>query len=565
MAVLHLAVIALFSELFQFVWLYVACTPVLIWLHQRDQIPPNCLLLFLAVTGYLLAEPAVGIGLAVILSFIPFLHVVRTTPPSRYLLLQGMWAGWLIGSGIYAWILPTLTAFFGSDAWRMWPVFLALTGVMGIQIGVFLWTSSWMANSLKVSPFLAMPIVYALCEFWLSLPMGIHLPLAFVWNPFWIQALDLFGIGGVTVLMVLVGCLIGETVLRATSQSFRGSILPFCSATLIVIVVAIYGTIRSAASESTGDGLPVSIVQSVSPLRIQNRDLSTQEEVASRLLELSLRGAAESERSVIIWPEGAASFSPTNPAFNLPYMAALKDAQRTTSSTVVAHGVDFERDQSGALQYRSAIFAVEPVGEVTGVFHKQILMPFGEYLPLESRFPILRRWLPDARSILSGGASDPLTVDGVRLAPVICYEVLFPRQVAELCRQDVGGILILTNDRWYGTRQQPPQHLGYAVLRAIENRKPVIRGAHSGISAIIQQDGQIRDGEWAGVEEITVLSGTLQPTRATTLYTRVGDILPRYVLPFVLLLGIAYARMKGRDSQEHEVVVQNPTKRGKKR
>lgn len=560
LAAFHFLIIVFLSEVLAFAWIHVALVPALVAGWRYGKVPRDLVLCFLAALGFLLAEPAIGLGFAVVFSFVPFSLLILEGQSSRALFWKGIWTGWLVGAGIYAWIIPTLGLFFESDWWKLLPVFFVLTGVIALQIGAFVLLAAFTCERTAVSPLLVIPAVYTVCEHWLSLPMGIPLPLAFSFQPFWIQSLDLLGVGGTTFLMVLCGTLLGRISRMVLARDWPRTVGPSLQLTVLVLAIAGYGLFRTSGGVSNADPKTFRILQPVSPLRVQNKDVETQQEVADRLLALSTVTVGDAATPVIVWPEGAAAFSPTNPAFNAPYFESLRESQRLTSATVVAHGVDFERDAQGRLQYRSAIFIVEPVGKVSDVFHKQILMPFGEYLPFESTFPILRKLLPDARSILSGGRDQPLILEGVRIAPVICYEVLFPRHVSRLVQPDVGIIVVLTNDRWYGIRQQPLQHLSFAVLRAIENRRPVVRGAHSGISAFIDEAGRIEQRSMTKSEEITHTDSKVSPHYGRTLYSRVGEILPRAILPLFLVACLLWKNGPSRESKSKN---NHPSPKGK--
>jgi apolipoprotein N-acyltransferase len=107
-----------------------------------------------------------------------------------------------------------------------------------------------------------------------------------------------------------------------------------------------------------------------------------------------------------------------------------------------------------------------------------------------------------------------------RMLPLICYEAIFPGDVA--ARDDRAGWMInLTNDGWFGNSTGPYQHLQQARVRAIEQGLPMVRAANTGISAVVDPVGRIIARLGLGVEG--VLDASLPAAIAPTIYTRIGD------------------------------------------
>ena len=111
---------------------------------------------------------------------------------------------------------------------------------------------------------------------------------------------------------------------------------------------------------------------------------------------------------------------------------------------------------------------------------------------------------------------------GCGLAPLICYELLFPRYVRE-CVRTGGEVLVnLTNDYWFGKEAEPEQHLALSRMRAFETGRPIVRATNTGISALIDARGRVvaRSGLW----HQDVLRGTLPvPAMRWTPYARWGE------------------------------------------
>ncbi|MEM8659392.1 MAG: apolipoprotein N-acyltransferase [Pseudomonadota bacterium] len=186
---------------------------------------------------------------------------------------------------------------------------------------------------------------------------------------------------------------------------------------------------------------------------------------------------------LLIWPEAAIpNFYQRAQGFLGP-IARRAETANTTLFTGIPYLVE-----EGAGYYNSVV----ALGQGEGVYHKQHLVPFGEYVPLEGLLRGLIAFFDLPMSAFSAGGSDqpPLRAGSYRVAPYVCYEVVYPQMVARSARQ-ADLLLTVSNDAWFGHSIGPLQHLQMAQMRALENGRYMIRGTNNGVSAIINQRGQI--------------------------------------------------------------------------
>jgi apolipoprotein N-acyltransferase len=186
---------------------------------------------------------------------------------------------------------------------------------------------------------------------------------------------------------------------------------------------------------------------------------------------------------IIVWPEAA-----------IPnYYQRVDDfldpiAERAAmSGTTLISGVPYQNTENGA--FYNGIVAL---GNGEGVYLKQRLVPFGEYVPMENLLRGLIAFFDLPMSSFSPGpANQPLlNIGGYRIAPFICYEVVYPDLVAG--KASTADLLVtISNDSWFGNSIGPLQHLQMARMRALENGRYMIRGTNNGVSAIINSRGQI--------------------------------------------------------------------------
>ena len=168
-------------------------------------------------------------------------------------------------------------------------------------------------------------------------------------------------------------------------------------------------------------------------------------------------------------------------------------------------------------------FIVGPDGQVTGRYDKLHLVPFGEYLPFEETLTAIGiKQLTHANTgFAAGDAAKRLTPPGApSFLPLICYEAIFP-SMAAAGGQRPQWLLNITNDAWFGPTSGPYQHLHQTRIRAIEQGLPVIRAANTGISAIIDTHGRIK--EKLPLNHIGVLDYGLPVAIEPTLFTQWGE------------------------------------------
>ena len=221
------------------------------------------------------------------------------------------------------------------------------------------------------------------------------------------------------------------------------------------------------------------------------KSLDSIERVLKRTYELTVKAARPG--ALIVWPEGSI---PAYLRANLG--SARKDASLPwlgDGSAFLIGAYSFTDEKH---RYNSA-FAVYPDGSIPVPYFKQILIPFGEYIPGASVFPWLNRMNENAGIFTAGTevkvfAYPMKRADGqeytVHAAPLICYEDTVPWLARRATQRGARLLVNLTYDTWFGQTAAPFQHHLIAAFRAIENRRYLIRSSNSGYSAIVDPKGQ---------------------------------------------------------------------------
>jgi apolipoprotein N-acyltransferase len=206
-----------------------------------------------------------------------------------------------------------------------------------------------------------------------------------------------------------------------------------------------------------------------------------------RMTRQGLAGSNDRRPDFVLWPESAFPAVLREDGPDSVYVRLLKTFLQVESVPLVAGGRGY---QGTAGKVTNALFFFNGYGELADTpYHKSILLAFGEYLPGSRLFPKLLEWIPEASDFARGDGPQVRKLGRQILGPQICYEGLFPGHSAALAGGGAQLFVNVTNDSWFGTWQEPYQHLCMTLARGIEFRRPVIRATNTGISAVMLADG----------------------------------------------------------------------------
>ncbi len=232
---------------------------------------------------------------------------------------------------------------------------------------------------------------------------------------------------------------------------------------------------------------------------------------------------------------GKAGFIGGVSLFDIFYDASKKTSQTNTA----ADGITFYDVYNSAM----LINQDEPVE----LYHKSKLVVGVENFPYKSILePILGDVMLDmggtvATKTTQGERSVFKVTDSILAAPIICYESVYGEYVTDYVNNGANMLAIITNDGWWGNTQGHKQHLSLARLRAIENRRYVARSANTGISAIIDHRGVIK--QQLGYEKKGTLNGSVFLNDETTFYTTHGDYIVR-IAAFIAIFTFLFSVFK---------------------
>lgn len=218
----------------------------------------------------------------------------------------------------------------------------------------------------------------------------------------------------------------------------------------------------------------------------------------------------------IIWPEAAIPLIMNYPSDEKAVdslFAALKEESIKHHAALILGIRYYAKDND---QFYNAIVGL---GLGTGIYFKQRLVPFGEYVPFERQLRGLINFFNLPTSIVSVGPYNArgLQIGSTLLSPSICYEIVYPDAVAKQAR-NANALITISNDAWFGDSLGPLQHLQIAQMRALETGRYLIRSTNNGVSAFVDDKGHIISKTKQFVQQ--TLEGEVELRRGQTPFMR---------------------------------------------
>jgi len=328
----------------------------------------------------------------------------------------------------------------------------------------------------------------------------------------WAPVLGVYGVSFMVALSasafyLLVAASKGNKFNRASALYIALALTPWLVAVLLAQI---------NWTQPQGQAISVTLVQpNIS------QDLKWQPEQRSKTLnQLYLQTRLNLSSDIIIWPENAV------PLFHhraSPFLDDISELVKSSGATVITGIPYWQLNDDDTETYHNSIIAI---GAGSGIYHKQKLVPFGEYVPLQQALRGLIEFFNLPMSDFRPGPAEqaPLiaTIDGkpLRIAPYICYEIVYPDFVRDLAKQS-DLLLTISDDSWFGPSAGPLQHLQMARMRAIEHGQYLIRGTNTGVTAIIDHQGRVVSQAASFVKDN--LSGDVWRVAGQTLYSRLGS------------------------------------------
>ncbi|WP_333615007.1 apolipoprotein N-acyltransferase [Psychrobacter sp.] len=466
----------------------------------------------------------------------------------------GFWPVALVSPAIlYALLMPDMTgkrAFvigqaYGTGLWcvgAFWlytsihvygdtPVWLALImiALMGLGMGLFHGFLALIFNRVVGKQPLSFAALWVLQE-WMKTWLFTGFPWLFVGYAFteqyWLSSLaPVAGVFAVSFVAVLLAASLVELLRRR-----GGYMIP--TAALLILSCALWLLNPQWTKPKGTPDLSVSLIQGNIP---QDLKWLTEYQVETLKIYATL-SSTEWGSDMILWPESSI------PMFQdeaLGFISEVVKVAKETDTTWVT-GIPykdtaaFDAKTDKSPPFYNSVIALGADAE--GLYKKQRLVPFGEYIPFEGMLDILPN-LAGSQDIMSySRGSDnqsPLRVRGHNLGAAVCYEVAYPDTTRKNAI-NTDFLLTISNDAWFGSSAGPLQHLQMVQMRALENGRWFMRATNTGVTAIIDHKGHIV--KRAPQFERTVLRGNVQARVGNTPYMRAGNYPILIIIALLLLL-----------------------------
>jgi apolipoprotein N-acyltransferase len=254
--------------------------------------------------------------------------------------------------------------------------------------------------------------------------------------------------------------------------------------------------------------------------------------------------AAGPPPDVVIWPESPAPLIDSDTRLQT---TARSLALHTGAPVIIGDVAIAETPEMHGRRavYNSASF-YDARGDAVGRYDKMHLVPFGEYVPFKNLLSFAGSLTTKVGSMTPGNKRALFQTGGHSYGVFICYESIFADEVRQFARNGADVLVNISDDGWYGDTSAPWQHLNMARMRAIENRRWILRDTNSGITAAIDPEGRVI----ASVprHELTALRAPFNYISETTFYTRHGDWFA-YACTIIAVAMLGFALISGAKSQ----------------
>jgi apolipoprotein N-acyltransferase len=463
------------------------------------------------------------------IALVPLLLVLSGNPTRGSSALLGYLAGLVFFSGSCYWIVTTMATYGGLSRPVSVAVFALFVAVFALHTALFALLMWWHLGRFgSCGLLLAAPT-------WVAVEL-LQTHLIFGGFPWMLAGYALSPYGGLLQIVTWTGIyglsfvLVGVASLFALGLKVRDMRLVGAALAIVVLGVVIPGPVE----ETPADPLSVRLVQTNIDLD-QSWLPADRTQLLDELHRLSTQG--EVEPDLVVWPE-------TPGPFRLEPDSFFIHRAQSVARELNAHFLVGYMDSIGDLPSNSAGL-LSPSGDQVSRYDKIHLVPFGEYVPLQRLLFFAESLVRNVGNFSPGSDFTMIPLDGHSFAATICYEDVFPGLIRKFTSGGAELIVNITNDGWFGETSAPYQHLRMSTVRAAENRRYIIRGANTGITAIIDPFGNILSQTELG--ERTILDGVAGYRTDRTFYVRFGDVFA-YLVTILMLASAVIPRAQRSDT-----------------
>ena len=442
---------------------------------------------------WVLSIPPFEFAEAAYIAFIPLILWLYTQPSKRWCAAIAITTGWVAWFAILIWLRHV--TLFGT---------LALSGIMAAVFASWVFLVWWLVPLVANRSFFLRVLVFAgLSGAWVVLEWSrTWLLWGFPWAPLslsqWerpvvLQIAAWSGAYGVSFLLIYFNFCIAQTlrnrVVQRAGKLWSGWFSLDLYVAMALLGLCLFVFFKSLPQRQSIVSLFTAAL--VQPYIVPELKWDEAKELENlEILERQTQFVASLEADIVLWPEAA---TPWPVSGNRQMQAWVEALVNTIGKPILMGNLAVDRE---ADRWYNGIFLVEPhTGLVDSFYTKRELVPFGEYVP--PPFGFIDKVVPVGGSFVPGSGPGLLEItvaeQAILVGSLVCYEDVFPRLARESARAGAQVFFVATNNAWYGEEGGAPQHAAHSVLRAVENRRPIMRCGNGGWSGWIDCYGTVRD------------------------------------------------------------------------
>ena len=489
---------------------------------SAKRLPPLAPAIGAVVSGLLLAAafPPLRLGP---LSFVALVPVVVCLYRRSYSVRAHYNTGYLFGvaffGGLMWWVVKLSSAASMTVPWLLAPATIVLVLYLALYPGLFFLLLRWTGRERRLLAVLLAPALWALVEKLrgsgeFGFPWG-SIGYSLVHEPSLVQGASAAGVLGVSALVVAVNMLLAAGLLAKTAKG---------KTVLLALGIGLFALNHYAGraeigrfdAADTGERYVVALVQPNVPLEIKWKP-EYSDSLFRQIVRLT-REAGSHKPDLIVFPETAA---PVYMRISRAHTKVMSSLSGELDAGVFVGFLDARYDgPGGSLDIYNSSGMFLPDGSM-GQYDKIHLLPFGEAIPFAWKFRFLENIDFGQANFLPGPDRPPLASPAGKVAPLICFESTFSDLPRKAAHRGADLLANITNDGWFGRTPGPYQHSDMAILRAVENRRFLVRSGNTGVTMIVDPVGRITRRLAMDIEGI--LTGEVHSVGGTTFYTRHGD------------------------------------------
>lgn len=446
--------------------------------------------------------------------------------------------GLLHGAAFYgltlAWVQSVMQLHGGLAAPAAAGVQALMVLVLSLFPAAFCGAVAWISRRNIARACVAAPFLWVACEFGRH-----HMPsIGFPWNLLGyavsdnlglLQLATLTGIYGLSFLVAGYGAAAAWLLVERSKRAF-GCWLALTAALLPVTLVGarfVPSEIPQQAARLVQTNLPqkgygADWQKQFAPDMDEIERLSTAAATAETPSASSVGADAASSApakpvALIVWPEVPAPFYLQDKRFA---ERAQRIAMQAQTYFLVGH-IEWKPDASGRLYPYNSAALLGPGGERLYTYDKIHLVAFGEYVPWRNLLTFAEKLVQEVGDFHAGSERTVGQLPGGKFATVICFEAVFPNEVRQFVAGGAELLVNISNDGWFGRSAAPDQHLAMARVRAVENRRWLLRATNNGYSVAVDPYGRIVSR--METDRRAALDVPFAFRSQRTLYSRFGD------------------------------------------